>query len=78
MNTMLNNISIILSEQNIDFDVKNQHVRCLAHIINLAVQKFLENLNASGPNDENSVENDIETENKLKNIIYKVSLYLIF
>lgn len=78
MNTMLNNISTILSEKNIDFDVKNQHVRCLAHIINLAVQKFLESLNASGPNDENSLENDVETENKLKNIIYRVSLYLLF
>jgi len=75
MNAMLNKIS---TEQNIKFDPKNQHVRCLAHIINLSVQKFLDNLCASGPDNENSFENDIETENKLKNMIYKVSLYLLF
>ncbi len=75
MNAMLNKIS---TEQNIEFNPKNQHVRCLAHIINLSVQKFLDNLCASGPDNENSFENDIETENKLKNMIYKVSLYLLF
>ena len=74
MNSMLNKISTILFEQDINFDVENQHVRCLAHIINLAVQKFLENINASEPNNENDIENDEETEIKLKNVIYKVSL----
>ena len=77
MTTMLNKISTMLCEQIIDFDPSNQHVRCLAHIINLAIQKSLENLHASGPENENSLNNDEETENKLKNVIYKVSLYFI-
>ncbi len=53
------------------------NVRCLAHIINLAVQKSLENLHASESENENSLNNNEETENKLKNVIYKVSLYFI-
>jgi len=43
----------------------------------LAVQKSLENLHASGPENENSLNNNKETKNKLKNVIYKVSLYFI-
>ena len=77
MTTMLNKISTMLCEQIIDFDLSNQHIWYLAHIINLTVQKSLENLHASGSENENSLNNDEETENKLKNVIYKVSLYFI-
>ena len=77
MTTMLNKISTMLCEQIIDFDLSNQYVWCLAHIINLAVQKSLKNLHTSEPENENSLNNDEETENKLKNVIYKVSLYFI-
>ena len=74
MNSMLNKISTILFEQDINFDVENQHVRCFAHIINLAVQKFIKNISVFEPNNENDIENDEETEIKLNNVIYKVSL----
>ena len=77
MTTMLNKISTMLCEQIIDFDPSNQHVRCFAHIINLAVQKSLKNLHTSGLENKNNLNNDIEMKNKLKNIIYKVSLYFI-
>ena len=77
MTTMLNKISTMLCEQIIDFDLSNQYVWCLAYIINLAVQKSLKNLHASEPENENSLNNNKETENKLKNVIYKVSLYFI-
>ena len=74
MNSMLNKISTILFEQDINFDVENQHVQCFAHIINLAVQKFIKNISVFEPNNENDIENDEETEIKLNNVIYKVSL----
>ena len=44
MNTMLQKIFLSLNEQNIKFDPYHQHVRCLTHIINIAVQKVLKNL----------------------------------
>ena len=78
INTILNKISTILYTQNIIFDLENQHIRCLIHIINLTVQKSLESLNVSGPDNENSLENNEETEIKLTNIIYKVSLYFYY
>ncbi|CAG8558606.1 23958_t:CDS:2, partial [Racocetra persica] len=35
----------------INFDIDNQRVRCLAYIINLAAQDLLKNLKAEGPNE---------------------------
>ena len=61
MNTMLQNVFLNLNEQNIEFDPYHQHVRCLAHIINIAVQKVLKNLNALGLNNENTLNEEIET-----------------
>ena len=58
MTTMLNKIFTMLCEQIIDFDSLNQHIRYLAHIINLAIQKSLENLYASGLKNENSLNNE--------------------
>jgi len=75
---MLNKIFTMLCEQIIDFDSLNQHIRYLAHIINLAVQKSIKNLHTSGLENKNNLNNDIEMKNKLKNIIYKISLYFIY
>ena len=74
MNSMLNKISTILFEQDINFDVENQHVWCFTYIINLTIQKFIKNISIFEPNNENDIENDEETEIKLNNVIYKVSL----
>ena len=52
MNTMLDKISRSLNEKNITFNSKNQRVRCLAHIINLAAKQAIENLYVSWPNDD--------------------------
>lgn len=78
MNVMLKKLSILLLEKNINFDPNNQHVRCLAHIINLAAKKAIENLyefNNLDDFDETDEENqEIEKEsNEPLNIIYKVS-----
>ena len=64
MDVMLNKISSSLRSKNIRFYPQNQRVRCLAHIINLAAKKALENLD----NDE-EIENNNESFN---NVIYKV------
>jgi hypothetical protein len=78
MDKMLKEISLSLNELNIEFDPYHQHIRCLAHIINIGVQKVLKNLHALGPNNESILNEEIETEDQLKNIIYKVSfLFLI-
>ncbi|GBC48644.2 zinc finger BED domain-containing protein RICESLEEPER 2-like [Rhizophagus irregularis DAOM 181602=DAOM 197198] len=46
-NTFLEEVSNELAEKNIEFDNVNQHVRCLAHIINLAAQEALKSLKAT-------------------------------
>jgi hypothetical protein len=72
---MLNIIQSNLEEKNITFEPKDQWVRCLAHIIDLATKKALEDLRASAPADEADImEETEETEEDLKSIVYKVSL----
>ena len=41
---------------NIEFDFTNQYVRCLAHIINLAVQQVLKIFNATASTSEDEFE----------------------
>lgn len=75
---MLDIIRSNLEEKNITFEPENQRVRCLAHIIDLAAKKALEDLRASGPGDEADImEETVETEEDLKSIVYKVSLIFI-
>ena len=71
---MLHVISNDLEEKNITFDPANQRVRCLAHIINLAAQKALKDLDAFGPDTEADVLEAEESEDNLKNVVYKVNL----
>lgn len=44
--------------ENFIFDSKNQRVRCLAHIINLAAQDALKALKGTGPENEEEVLED--------------------
>lgn len=78
MNVMLNKLSILLLEKNINFDPSDQHVRCLAHIINLAAKKSLENLYEFNMDNFNELEESQDTEEAEEveslNIIYKVNL----
>jgi hypothetical protein len=80
MNVMLRKLSIFLLEKNINFNPNNQHVRCLAHIINLAAKKTLENLYEL--NDFDEIEENLEIEEAEEesseplSIIYKVSFQL--
>ena len=64
-----------LATKNIEFDYLNQHVRCLAHVINLAAQQALNSLKAiSNTNeeeflDEDKNDEDDENENNDEQII---------
>ena len=70
---MLKAIENTFNSNNVEFNVENQHVRCFAHVINLAVQKILQTLNAVNDID---LENNYKPNGKTANLLYKVSLYL--
>jgi hypothetical protein len=76
MDVMLQKLSQSLRvTHNIDFDPNNQRVRCLAHAINLAAKKLIDSIHVSMPyENENSFERTEDTEDNLKDIIYKVIL----
>ncbi len=52
---MFSKFESICEYEGIEFDTKNQRVRCLAHIINLAVQNILKSLKEEAPNDEDDI-----------------------
>ncbi|CAG8787261.1 7520_t:CDS:1, partial [Dentiscutata erythropus] len=58
-NTMFRYFANHCDYNEINFDIDNQRVRCLAHIINLAAQDLLKNLKA-----EELSENKISLDNK--------------
>ena len=73
--TFLRAIETVFLAENIEFSAANQHVRCLAHVINLAAQQILQTLNA-GANielDSDNIQITGET-GETAGILYKVSL----
>jgi hypothetical protein len=73
--TFLRAIETAFLKENIEFSAENQHVRCLAHVINLAAQQILQTLNA-GANielDSDNIQITGET-GETAGILYKVSL----
>jgi len=68
--------------KNIEFDNINQHIHCLAHIINLAVQAALKSLNAIANVDENEFltenVNNIQRNENVSGILYKVNIKYFF
>ncbi|CAB4446469.1 unnamed protein product [Rhizophagus irregularis] len=72
MDVMLDKISQSLAKKSITFYPKNQRVRCFAHVINLAAKKLIDNLQVPLLyEDENSFEEAEDTEDNLKDTIYK-------
>ena len=47
----------IYAKNGIRFEAKNQHVRCIAHIMHLAVQDFLKSLNSTAEQSEDELNN---------------------
>ena len=57
------------SEKNIEFNAQNSHIRCLAHVINLAAQEALSTLKVIYVENEDELLNNEETSE----VIPKVS-----
>ena len=55
MDKMFSKFECICNYERIEFDAKNQHVCCFAHIINLAVQNILKALKDEVSENENEI-----------------------
>jgi len=71
----MNILSRVLKSESISFEPKDQWVRCLAHVINLAVQAALTSLKATAVNSEDAVLWELEEETNAESVsvISKVS-----
>jgi len=47
-----------LSTEEIEFNEKDQHIRCLAHVINLSAQEALKSLKSAADKNENELLNE--------------------
>lgn len=73
MDKMFDIFESLCEYEEISFDAKNQRVRCLAHIINLAVQDILKTLKEEAPNDEIEIL-EKNTTNAM-GVVSKVKIY---
>ncbi|CAJ0647878.1 14174_t:CDS:2, partial [Entrophospora sp. SA101] len=56
-NTFVSSLADICYNEGINFDIDNNHVHCLAHVMNIAVQHALKSLKATAANNEDEVLN---------------------
>ncbi|PKY33580.1 hypothetical protein RhiirB3_394916 [Rhizophagus irregularis] len=63
--TLIKSLESVCQERSIDFITKNNHVRCLAHIINLATQAALSSLKVEYVENENILLNDTDEITKV-------------
>ena len=68
--TFLNMLQKKCKNEGIGFTARNNHVRCLAHVINLAAQAALLKLKVAYVDNESEILNN---NNEINNIIPKVS-----
>ena len=71
----MKNLEKICQKENIQFNSTNSHCRCIAHIMNIAVQDILKNIRAYRIDDENTILNNTIINDDL---IPKVSLPFIY
>ena len=67
--TFLKAVESDLSQRYIYYDSDNKHVRCLAHVINLAAQQVLTTLKAT--------DNDESSNEEVGSLIVKVNNFII-
>ena len=72
----LRNLKRRASKNHIEFHHKRNHVRCIAHMMNLAVQEVLKYIKAGEPQDEDIILDDILNNTNLftNKIIPKVRI----
>jgi len=78
MDVMLDNVSQSLMDiHSVMFDSDHYCVRCLAHTINLSAKKLIDSLYITIQfENENSFEEIEDTEDYLKDAIYKVIIFI--
>jgi len=67
--TLMNELEKTCKDRNIEFTARNNHIRCLAHIINLAAQEALSTLKVRYVEHEDELLNNDE----VSEVIPKVS-----
>ncbi|CAB5351658.1 unnamed protein product [Rhizophagus irregularis] len=77
-NTFLKSLEQTCVENHIAFHHKENHVRCIAHIMNLTVQEILKHIRAGEAQDENIIlEELLEKNNKTNDIIPKLRKLIV-
>ncbi len=66
-NTFLKEIESFCHKKEIKFDHKKNHIRCLAHIINLTVQEILKDIKAGDAQEEDELLELVSQEEKENN-----------
>lgn len=69
--TFLQHLETTCQEQSIPFQAENRHVRCLAHVMNLAVQDFLAELKSQPLDDEDGYLS-VDTKNQDFGLVLKL------
>lgn len=73
MDKMFSKLAEICEYENVKFNVANQRVRCLAHIINLTVQGILKKLKEEATNNEIEILEENSSVNTL-GVVAKVRI----
>lgn len=68
--TLINALQTTCQSRNIGFTAHNNHVRCLAHVINLAAQAALSKLKVGYIENESEI---LEQDNEISEVIPKVN-----
>jgi hypothetical protein len=72
----MNKLQTICQDQDIDFTKKHNHIRCLAHVINLAAQDALNVLKVGYSETNDEILEDDQTE--ISGVIPKVRNYMLY
>ena len=67
-NTFLKELGSICEKKNINFNHEKNRVRCLAHIINLAVQENLKHVKTGEAEEENVILSELSEKSKNNNM----------
>jgi hypothetical protein len=73
--TLMRMLQNTCRSQNIEFTVNNNHVRCLAHVINLAAQEALSKLKVDYAENEDEI---LNYDGEINEVIPKVGYYYYY